>query len=478
MSFTSHLFLFYFLPLVLLCTYAIPAPRVHTRNAVLLVASGLFYGWIDMRFLGGLLLSGSLNYGVSYVMSRKADKAERFWWLVLALGINLGALGAFKYALFVETSVNAVLGAFGLGAFPLFHWILPVGVSFYTFKAISVCVDTYRTGRSPGSFPNFLCYLAFFPQVLSGPIQRYGTTDASGEAVPSFQEQLRHRDTSLARFAQGASLFMLGFAKKILLADGVASFTDAVFSARDPGALDAWFGTFAYSFQLYFDFSAYSDMAIGLGLMLGFVCARNFNAPYRAVSVTDFWRRWHISLSGWFRDYLYIPLGGNRRGTSRSYLNLAVVFLLCGLWHGPAWTFVVWGIYHGLLLVLERALGRKTCYAALPRGLQIAATFVLISVGWVFFRSPTLADALHRLGIMWSGAAAQGGAHLLAGQLFHRGPVLMMMLCTILVFQRRQGCDWIKDLTWFKIGVLVCLFFLALATLFASSFTSFLYFRF
>jgi len=478
MNFTSHLFLFYFLPLVLLVTCVMSRQWVTARNVVLLVASCLFYGWLDMRFLGLLLVSAVLNHTVSHVMSLKAGKSERFGWLVLGLGINLGGLGFFKYALFVETSVNEVIGAFGLNTLPLIHWVLPVGVSFYTFKAISVCVDTYRTGQTPGSLLNFLCYLTFFPQVLSGPIQRYGTTDATGEIVPSFREQLVQRDTSLARFSQGAALFMLGFAKKILLADAVASTADAAFAAQDPGALEAWFGALAYSFQLYFDFSAYSDMAIGLGLMLGFVCARNFNAPYRAVSVTDFWRRWHMSLSSWFRDYLYIPLGGNRRGTSRSYLNLVVVFLLCGLWHGAAWTFVVWGIYHGLLLVLERALGRKTCYASLPKGLQVLATFVLISVGWVFFRSPTLAEAVHRLGIMFTGAAAQGGASLLAGQLFTRGPVLIMMLCAILAFQPRQGCDWIKDLTWFKMWLLVGLFVLALATLFASSFTSFLYFQF
>jgi alginate O-acetyltransferase complex protein AlgI len=478
MSFTSHLFLFYLLPLVLLATYVIPRRRVTARNAVLLVANCLFYGWLDMRFLGYLLLSAMFNYFVSYAMSRKANKVDRFWWLVLALGINLGCLGFFKYALFFEKNLNSMMSAFGCAGLPLIQVVLPIGISFYTFKAVSHVVDTYRTGQAPGSLLNFLCYLSFFPQVLSGPIQRYGTTDVKAVSLPSFTEQLTQRPLTLDRLAQGIALFMLGFAKKILLADVIAFSADAVFSASDPSSLDAWFGTLAYTFQLYFDFSAYSDMAIGLGLMLGIACARNFNAPYHAVSITDFWRRWHISLSSWFRDYLYIPLGGNRRGTTRSYLNLVIVFLLCGLWHGAAWTFVLWGLYHGLLLILERALGRKTLYAGLPKSVQIMMTFILISIGWVFFRSPTLADALHRLAIMFTGAAAQGGASLLTGQLWTRGPIIMMMLCATLAFQPRQGCDWIKDLTWIKILALVILFVLALATLFAKAFTPFLYFQF
>ena len=478
MSFTSHLFLFYFLPLVLVATYAVPRRQVTARNAVLLAANCLFYGWLDIRFMGLLLLSAIFNYFVSCAMSRKANKTDRFWWLVLALGINLGCLGFFKYALFFEKSLNSTMGAFGGAGLPLIEVVLPVGISFFTFKAVSHAVDTYRTGRAPGSLLNFLCYLSFFPQVLSGPIQRYGSTDATAESLPSFAEQLTQRTLTLDRIAQGIALFMLGFAKKILLADVIASSADVVFSASDPAAIDAWFGTLAYTFQLYFDFSAYSDMAIGLGLMLGIACGRNFNAPYRAVSITDFWRRWHISLSSWFRDYLYIPLGGNRRGVSRSYLNLVVVFLLCGLWHGAAWTFVFWGLYHGLLLILERVLGRKTCYAGLPRSIQIVMTFILISIGWVFFRSTTLADALHRLTIMFTGAAAQRGASLLTGKLWTRGSIVMMMLCAILVFQPRQGCDWIKDLTWIKLLVLVILFVLALAILFARSFTSFLYFQF
>jgi len=478
MSFTSHLFLFYFLPLVLVATYAVPRRQVTARNAVLLAANCLFYGWLDIRFMGLLLLSAVFNYFVSYAMSRKANKTGRFWWFALALGINLGCLGFFKYALFIGKSLNSVVSAFGGSGFPLIELVLPIGISFYTFKVISHVVDTYRTGRRPGSLLNFLCYVSFFPQVLSGPIQRYATTDAMAESLPSFAEQLTQRTLTLDRIAQGIALFMLGFAKKILLADVIASSADAVFSASDPGVLDAWFGALAYTFQLYFDFSAYSDMAIGLGLMLGIACARNFNAPYRAVSITDFWRRWHVSLSSWFRDYLYIPLGGNRRGTTRVYLNLVIVFLLCGLWHGAAWTFVFWGIYHGLLLILERALGRKTFYAGLPKRIQIAMIFILISIGWVFFRSPTLADALHRLTIMFTGATAQGGAGLLTGQLWTRGPIIMMMLCAVLAFQPRQGCDWIKDLTWIKLLVLVILFVLALATLFARSFTSFLYFQF
>jgi alginate O-acetyltransferase complex protein AlgI len=478
MNFTSHLFLFYFLPLLLLATYAVPRTRVTWRNGVLLAANCLFYGWLDLRFLALLLVSGVVNYSLSFALSRPEQQSKRFHWLLLALFFNLGILGFFKYALMVENSLNGLFNVMGLKTLPLLDVVLPIGISFYTFKAISHCVDSYRTGQAPGSLLNFMCYLSYFPQVLSGPIQRYNTCDPAAESLPSFLQQLTRRITTLECFAQGVALFILGFAKKILLADVMASAADAAFAAPDPGALEAWIGTLAYTFQLYFDFSAYSEMAIGLGLMLGFSCARNFNAPYRAVSVTDFWRRWHISLSGWFRDYLYIPLGGNRRGKARSYLNLTVVFLLCGLWHGAAWTFVIWGIYHGLLLVLERALGEKTFYAFLPKSLQILATFLLISIGWVFFRSPTLGDALQRLSIMFTGVAAEGGGLLLAGQLLVRGPLLILMLSAALAFQPRQGYDWSKDLNWFKILVLAMLLVSALATLFARSFSTFLYFQF
>jgi alginate O-acetyltransferase complex protein AlgI len=328
------------------------------------------------------------------------------------------------------------------------------------------------------SLLDFACYVSFFPQLLSGPIQRYGTIDRKSEPVPTFADQLAGRTHTLDKFSWGVALFTLGFAKKVLLANVVAQIADAVFAAESPGTLDAWFGAIAYSFQLYFDFSAYSEMAIGIGLMLGFECPRNFAAPYRADSFGGFWRRWHISLSSWLRDYLYVPLGGNRAGAGRTYVNLMVVFLLCGLWHGADWTFVAWGTWHGFWLVVERAFGRKPLYAALPAAGQIAVTFLLITVGWVIFRAETLAEGGRMLAIMFTPTAAQGGSTLLAAVIYTRGHLLTMALCALLVFQPVQGFDWTRRLDWFRVALQALLFALSMMTVFAQSFRSFLYFQF
>jgi len=371
-----------------------------------------------------------------------------------------------------------VLKLFGADTFPAIKIVLPVGISFFTFKILSYTIDVYRGIPSAYSFLDFACYVAFFPQLLSGPIQRYGTTDAKSEPVPTFVEQLNKHRHCLSKFSYGVALFILGFAKKVFLANVVGEIADAVFSAEAPGTLDAWFGVAAYTFQLYFDFSAYSEMAIGLGSMLGFECARNFNSPYLANSITDFWKRWHISLSSWFRDYLYIPLGGNRKGIIRSYLNLVVVFLLCGLWHGASWTFIIWGVYHGILLIFERLSGKKTFYSYLPKTMQICATFVLVTVGWVFFRSPTIAGAWRLLSVMFTASPPQGGLILLGAVIYTPAYLVTMAICLVLAFQPIQALDWAKRITWSKALILVILFCLSLMTMFTQTFTSFLYFQF
>jgi alginate O-acetyltransferase complex protein AlgI len=339
-------------------------------------------------------------------------------------------------------------------------------------------VDVHR-GQSPParSLLDFACYVSFFPQLLSGPIQRYGTIDRKSESVPTFADQLVVRTHTLDKFSRGAALFMLGFAKKILLANSVAQVADAVFAAAAPGTLDAWFGALAYSFQLYFDFSAYSEMAIGVGLILGFECPRNFDAPYRANSFSDFWRRWHISLSSWLRDYLYIPLGGSRAGAGRTYANLLIVFLLCGLWHGAGWTFIVWGAWHGFWLVVERI--RKTAGPTGRIGLMGRfTTFVLVTLGWVVFRATDPGEAWRMLSIMLWPRSAEGGSMLLSGVIYTRGHLILMVLCTLLVFQPVQGFDWTRRLSWARVLVLVILFTLSVMTMFAQSFRSFLYFQF
>jgi alginate O-acetyltransferase complex protein AlgI len=479
MAFTSHIFLFYFLPVLLALYYVLPRRFLLGRNLLLLAASYVFYAWIDPRFAGLLLAMTAVNYELSRRIGVSRTKGSRLLLTACAVAVDLAVLGFFKYTGFFLSNLNHVLSLAGVGLLPVVKIVLPVGISFYTFKLVSYVVEVYR-GQSPParSLLDFACYVAFFPQLLSGPIQRFGIIDRKSELVPSFADQLAARGHTLDKFSWGVALFMLGFAKKILLANSVAQVADAVFAAESPGALDAWFGALAYSFQLYFDFSAYSEMAIGIGLMLGFECPRNFDAPYRAASFGDFWRRWHISLSSWLRDYLYIPLGGSRAGAGRNYANLLLVFLLCGLWHGAGWTFIIWGAWQGLWLVIERAVGRRPLYVAFPSPIQVLLTFLLVTIGWVVFRADTLAQAWRMLAIMFSLSTAQGGSTLLSAVIYTRGHLILMALCAVLVFQGVQSFDWTRRLTWSKGFVLVVLFALALMTMFAQSFRSFLYFQF
>lgn len=478
MIFTSHIFLFYFLPALLLVYYLIPRRAVHLRNVLILLASYGFYAWLNAWCLVLVIGVGVVNYLFSVLIVKTNGRRQRLSIIVTAVVTDLVVLGFFKYSMFVQANVNYFLNVFGAEALLVLQVALPVGVSFYTFKVLSYVIDVYRGVPVAGSFLDFLCYVSFFPQVLSGPIQRFDTIDTRSQKVPTYAEQLVRRTHSWDKFSFGIALFIVGFSKKILLVNILAKVADAVFAAESPGTIDAWFGATAYSFQLYYDFSAYSEMAIGLGLMLGFECPRNFNAPYLADSITAFWRRWHISLSSWFRDYLYIPLGGSRKGVSRSYLNLVVVFLLCGLWHGARWTFVLWGTYHGALLVAERFFGRRTFYHSLPKQMQILLTFILIVVGWVFFRSETIHDAWCYLTVMFVPSKSQGGSVLLGSEIYTRGSILIMALSGILAFQVVQAFDWARTITRPKIVILLAVFCLSFMMMFAQSFSSFLYFQF
>lgn len=478
MSFTSHIFVFYFLPITLLCCYLIPKGRNLSWKIFLLVASYAFYAWLNPLFAVLLFFTTLFNYVLSKFLAGSNSKSGRLSLAIVCVAENIGLLGFFKYAVFFQNNVNGILKLFHTDTFPVLKIVLPVGISFITFKILSYIIDVYRGNPPARRFLDFACYISFFPQLLAGPIQRFGTIDARSATVPSFDEQLQTRQRCLSRFYYGVALFVLGFAKKILLADVAGQAADAVFAAESPGTLDTWFGILAYSFQLYFDFSAYSEMAIGLGSMLGFDCPRNFNAPYLTDSVTDFWRRWHISLSSWFRDYLYISLGGNRKGAARSYLNLIVVFLLCGLWHGANWTFVAWGIYHGIFLVLERMLGRKTIYSLLPKPMKICITFLLITIGWVFFRAATMTDAWRLVTVMFTVSPARGGSILLSAVLYTRANSVALVICAILAFQPVQAVDWARRISWPKVIILIALFCLSLATMFTQAYQSFLYLRF
>jgi len=465
MVFTSHIFLFYFLPLTLLTYYLLP----RGRNLLLLCASYLFYGWWNPWFVGLMFLATAINYACGRVIAREpAGARRRKGALAASVVASLGILGFFKYFMFFGENLNHVLGLLGVGTLPILHIILPVGISFYTFQSLSYTIDLYR-GESPPvrSFTDFACFVALFPQLIAGPIVRYNT----------IAHQLVGRRHTAERFSAGAALFMLGFAKKILLANPMGGVADAVFAAEAPGTPDAWFGVAAYAFQIYFDFSAYSDMAIGLGRMFGFEFPRNFNAPYRAESITDFWRRWHISLSTFLRDYLYIPLGGNRRGACRTYVNLAAVMLLGGLWHGASWNFVLWGAFHGALLALERKFAGGYL-AALPRPLRIGATFVLVLFSWVLFRAADLGEALAYFGALLVPGGPGGGSVLLDAVLYSRENLLLMALCALLAFRGVQAHDWVERLTLTRVIVAVTLFMLAIVTMHVQAFNPFLYFQF
>ncbi|MGC9327793.1 MAG: MBOAT family O-acyltransferase, partial [Candidatus Hinthialibacter sp.] len=409
-------------------------------------------------YLGGLVIASSTG-----------PDSRRYAALAASVAVSLSLLGFFKYFMFFQGNVNWILEHLGAGGLPIVQIILPVGISFFIFQSISYTVDVYRGDAPPvRSFWDFACFVALFPQLIAGPIVRYNTV----------ADQLVSRSHNLDKFASGAALFILGFAKKLFLANLIGKPADAVFAAQAPAALDAWFGVTAYAFQIYFDFSAYSDMAIGLGRMVGFEFPRNFNAPYHADSITDFWRRWHISLSTFLRDYLYIPLGGNRLGPRRTYINLALVMLLGGLWHGASWVFVIWGAYHGVLLAFERWRGKKSVYEKLPHILRVFITFVLVLFSWVLFRCPTLEGAVQFFKAMFSFSGAGGGSILLAGELYTRGNIFLMILCAVFAYQSTQAFDWVKRLTWAKTALLMILFTFSLMAMFAQTFNPFLYFQF
>jgi alginate O-acetyltransferase complex protein AlgI len=393
-DFASIIFLWYFLPAVLAVYWITPR---RGRNAVIAVASLVFYAWGAGSFCLALVGTMAANYVAGLLMDREgAPTRQRTAILVVTVAIDLGMLLIWKYAGFATSQVHDLARMLGAGSVPIVDLALPIGISFFTFHHLSYVVDVHRRDRRAQRDPlAFAAYIAMFPQLIAGPIVRYG----------QIADQLsRPPESKFADFAAGFPRFSLGLAKKVLVADTIGPLANAAFitSPHDLTTAGAWFGAAAYALQIYFDFSGYSDMAIGMGRMFGFQLPENFARPYSAVSITDFWRRWHMSLSLWFRDYVYIPLGGNRVSRPRLYLNLYIVFVLVGFWHGAAWTFLAWGLFHGTLLVVERVTG----VAALPDRAWVvprrALTFLLVVVGWVFFRATSLGYAVAYLGRMLS----------------------------------------------------------------------------
>ena len=468
MVFTTQIFVFYFLPLFLLVYYQLPCGW---RNVWITLASYLFYGWWEPWFVGLMLFTTVMDFIWGKVITRPgATRLQQRFAVLACVVTNLSFLGFFKYYMFAAETLNQMLAAVGADQFRVLRVILPIGISFYTFHSLTYILDLYRGDATPAkSFSGFSAFVALFPDLVAGPIIRYKT----------LAEQLREREHTVSRFASGVTIFIVGFAKKILLANPCGQVADAVFNAADPCALDAWAGVLAYAFQIYFDFCGYSDMAVGLGRMLGFEFLKNFDAPYRAESITELWRRWHISLSSVLRDYLYIALGGNRKGEGRTYFNLAVVMVLGGLWHGAKWTFVFWGAFHGLLLAAERWRGKRGFYDALPRPGRIGLTFLLMLFSWVLFRADNLTAAIEYFRAMLGLAPAGDVAPLLAATIYTPYHLLILAACAGLVFQPLQAHDWARlPVTWGRTALLAPLFVLALMAMFAQDFNPFLYFQF
>ena len=461
MVFSSNIFLFAFLPLFLACYYLTPW---RARSALILISSWAFYAWWRPDFLALLVGVTSVSYGFALAIGASGEQAHRHRLLTAGVTLNLLALGYFKYANFGIDSLNVALHALGFNAIEFTRVLLPIGLSFYIFHAISYLVDIYRREAAPASnFVDFAAFIALFPHLVAGPVLRYHL----------LAEQFRSRNHSLANFSRGCVIFMVGFCKKVLIADSVAPLVEAAFSAPLPSLADAWLGAGAYTIQLFFDFSGYTDMAIGLALMIGFVFPENFNDPYVSRSITEFWKRWHMSLSNWLREYLYVSLGGNRKGLLRTYINLFLTMLLGGLWHGANWTFVLWGTWHGGILILERFWEQRWGKPLLPGWLRVIKTMLLVIFGWVLFRAANLAGAVR----MFEGMLGFNGLGFSPPVAWQVTPDRLMVLAlgVVLVYAmpwlKRQGGSYLRYL-------LLPLFLWAVATLSAQSFTPFLYFQF
>jgi alginate O-acetyltransferase complex protein AlgI len=461
MVFSSNIFLFAFLPLFLTCYYLTPW---RAKSALILVFSYVFYAWWRPDFLCLLVGVTMVSYGFALAIGAAIDEAKRYRLLTMGVGLNLLALGYFKYANFGIDSLNVALASLGFKAIEFTHILLPIGLSFYIFHAISYLVDIYRREAPPArNLIDFAAFIALFPHLVAGPVLRYHL----------LAEQFRSRTHSFERFSRGCVIFMIGFCKKVLIADTVAPLADAAFSSSMPTFSDAWLGAVAYTVQLFFDFSGYTDMAIGLALMIGFVFPENFNDPYISRSITEFWKRWHMSLSNWLREYLYIALGGNRKGVVRTYVNLFLTMLLGGLWHGANWTFVLWGAWHGGILVLERYWEQRFGKPLLPSWLRVFKTMMLVIIGWVLFRAADVAGA----GRMFQGMLGWNGFAFSSSVEWQVTPDRLGIL--LLGVGIIYAMPWLKQKSSSFIRYpLLPLFLWAVATLSSQSFTPFLYFQF
>ena len=470
MIFSSVFFLFMFLPITLFLYFAVPRAF---KNVVILIASLIFYAWGEPVYILLMLFSIVYNYicGLEIDYDRKHGRAGKAKFaFIMAVAVNLGILGFFKYYGFLLENINAILPI----EIPYRALPLPIGISFYTFQTLSYVIDVYLEKVAvQKNIIYFGTYISMFPQLIAGPIVRYSDVEA----------QLSGRRESRAKFGDGVAWFLRGLGKKVLLANniGVAYEAVAALPAGEMSVLSAWIGCAAYTFQIYFDFSGYSDMAIGLGKMFGFDFMKNFDYPYTSASITEFWRRWHISLGSWFREYVYIPLGGNRVSQPKAIRNIFVVWFLTGFWHGAAWNFIFWGVYYGLLLFLEK-YALKRVLERLPKVVKHIYTMVFVMIGWVLFFSPGMGSAVKYIGIMF-GIGAHG---------FADGTAVYYLLNYMILFVLSVVCSvpyTYKKFVHYAFGTkvdhfkaaMVCyalLFLLSTAYLVHATYNPFLYFRF
>ena len=464
MVFSSLTFLFWFLPCVLLVYFLVPGKA---KNAVLFLFSLLFYAWGEPVYVGLMLFSTVLDYccGRAVEAHRGTPKAKTG--LLVSVIVNLSLLCLFKYADFLIATVNGIFGS----SIPLLNLPLPIGISFYTFQTMSYTIDVYRgDARAQKNILSFGAYVSLFPQLIAGPIVRYQT----------IADQIDRRTHSFDKFGDGVKRFVCGLGKKVLLANNIGLLWSSISKAGELTVVSAWLGIAAFAFQIYFDFSGYSDMAIGLGKMFGFDFLENFDHPYCSRSVTEFWRRWHISMGSWFRDYVYIPLGGNRRGLAVQLRNIAVVWLLTGFWHGASWNYVLWGVFYGVLLIFEKFFLLKELQKA-PALVGHLYTLLCVAVGWVLFAFEDIGKGWAFFKTMFGGAAFCDSGTVY--QLLSYLPLLLLCtaastplaakLCQKLGGKCRAGLRTAADVTGMA-GIMA----LAVAYLISGSYNPFLYFRF
>ncbi|MCK5696511.1 MAG: MBOAT family protein [Gammaproteobacteria bacterium] len=480
MVFSAPIFLFGFLPIVLFIYYLTPQTY---KNIILLISSLCFYAWGEVFYLGVMLISILSNYMIGRLISdAQANNKNAFFYLILGSIINIGLLISFKYSDFINDNINEILSLLSFSTIHLEPVHLPLGISFFTFQALSYIVDVYRkTVSVQKNIYHLALYISLFPQLIAGPIVRYH----------DIASQITQRRHSTTLFASGVQRFIIGLAKKMLLANPLGEVADQVFllSGNDLTMPLAWIGILAYTLQIYFDFSGYSDMAIGLGRMFGFRFQENFNYPYMAKSLREFWRRWHISLSTWFRDYVYIPLGGNRVSSVRVYLNLFLVFFLTGLWHGASWNFIVWGLFHGVFLASEHRGFSKILNKAWQPLQHFYLLFVII-ISWVFFRAETLTQAMTYLNRLfninhWQTTTFQYAQVIssdllpifiiaLIGSL----PIYKMLNYYLLIYSKHSPFKMALLIYLPKLIALSALFILSALKIAASTYNPFIYFRF